>query len=73
MSQLINVLQGTIVNIFTDTTFGADGREFNKKMIELYFAMNTDIRSNLKTWRFFYLRTSQCFMLAIESRTSTHF
>ena len=52
MSQLINVLQGTIVNIFTDTTFGADGREFNKKMIDIQPTDTQEIIQFVKAWSF---------------------
>jgi len=52
MSQLINVLQGTIVNMFTDTTFGKDGREFNKKMIEIQPTDTQEIMQFVRSWSF---------------------
>ena len=52
MSQLINVLQGTIVNMFIDTTFGNDGRAFNKTMIEIQPTDTQEIIQFVKAWSF---------------------
>jgi hypothetical protein len=52
MSQLINVLHGTIVNIFIDTTFGKDGREFNKKMIEIQPTDTQEVIQFVRSWSF---------------------
>lgn len=52
MSQLINVLQGTIVNMFIDSTFGKDGREFKKRIIEISTDEGGCILQFVQSWDF---------------------